>query len=160
MHLLNYSHFDHVKNLNTPNWSPCQEENGADPWISRLNLWIQQNHTSWYLQPATYIGLILCSTTRGYCKIELLCGYSWPGLTITEGIEGQWTSVPPTNGLGTLEISLLFCYSLTCNSLGAPSCPFKIALKMGALQKPYFEACSWHYCARSYLACNSCRVPS
>ena len=46
----------------------------------------------------------------------------------------------PTNGLGALEISLLFCYSLTCNGLGALSFPFKMALKMDALQNPYFEA--------------------
>ena len=36
----------------------------------------------------------------------------------------------PTNGLGALEISLLLYYSLTCNGLGALSCPFK--MKMGA----------------------------
>ena len=47
----------------------------------------------------------------------------------------------PTNGLGALESSLLFCYSLTCNGLGALSCPFKKALKIGALQNPYFEVC-------------------
>ena len=29
----------------------------------------------------------------------------------------------PTNGLGALEISLLFCYSLTCDGLGALKCP-------------------------------------
>ena len=47
----------------------------------------------------------------------------------------------PTNGLGALESSILFCYSLTCNCLGALSCPFKMAWKMGALQNPYFKAC-------------------
>ena len=46
----------------------------------------------------------------------------------------------PTNGLGALESSLVFCYSLTCNGLGALSCPFKMTLKMGAHQNPYFEA--------------------
>ena len=35
----------------------------------------------------------------------------------------------PTNGLGALENSLLFCYSLTGNGLGLLSCPFKMALK-------------------------------
>ena len=40
----------------------------------------------------------------------------------------------PTNGLGALESSLLFCYSLTCDDFGALSCPFKMVLKMGALQ--------------------------
>ena len=59
----------------------------------------------------------------------------------------------PTNDLGALKISLLFCYSLTYNGLGALSCPFKMALKMGALQNPYFEACSLitiaiHYCVK------------
>ena len=39
-----------------------------------------------------------------------------------------------------LEISSLFVYSLTCNDLGALSCPFKMALKMGAFQNPYFKA--------------------
>ena len=49
----------------------------------------------------------------------------------------------PTDGLGAIESSLLFCYSLTCNGLGALSCSFKMALKMGALRNPYFEAWSW-----------------
>ena len=35
----------------------------------------------------------------------------------------------PTNGLGALLSSLLFSYSLTCNSLGALSCPFKWSWK-------------------------------
>ena len=39
------------------------------------------------------------------------------------------TLITPTNGLGALEISLLFCYSFACNGLGALSCPFKITLK-------------------------------
>ena len=51
-----------------------------------------------------------------------------PGITITEGTGAL------TNGLGALESSLLFCYSLTCNGLGALSCPFKMALKTGTLQ--------------------------
>ena len=51
-----------------------------------------------------------------------------------------------TNGLGALEISLLFCHSLTCNGLSALSCPFKMAVKMGALQNPYFKAWyKWKY---------------
>ena len=49
----------------------------------------------------------------------------------------------PTNGLGALEISLLLCYSLTCNGLGVLSGnSLKMALKLGALQNPYFEACA------------------
>ena len=35
----------------------------------------------------------------------------------------------PTNGLGALEISLLFYYSLTSNGLGALSCSIKMSLK-------------------------------
>ena len=45
------------------------------------------------------------------------------------------------NGHGATESSLQFCHSLTCNDLGALVCPFKMALKMGALQYLYFEAC-------------------
>ena len=67
---------------------------------------------------------------------------SGSGLTITEGTEGQFGAT--TLDLGALESSLLFCYSLTCNGLGALSCPFKMALKMGALQNSYFEA--WSGC--------------
>ena len=33
------------------------------------------------------------------------------------------------------------CYYLTCNGLGALSCLFKMALKVGALQNPYCEVC-------------------
>ena len=47
--------------------------------------------------------------------------YHGAGLAIIEGT--------PTNGLGALEINLLFCYSLTWNDLGALCCPFKMALK-------------------------------
>ena len=36
----------------------------------------------------------------------------------------------------------MFCYSLTCNGVCTRSCPFKTALKVGALQNPYFEAWS------------------
>ena len=50
----------------------------------------------------------------------------------------------PTSCLGALENSLSFCYSLTCNGLGALSCPFKIALKMAALQNLYLEGWSQH----------------
>ena len=57
----------------------------------------------------------------------------------------------PTNDLGALESSLLFCYSLTCNGLGALSCTFKMALKMGALQNPYFEA--WCACMWMHIKC-------
>ena len=32
----------------------------------------------------------------------------------------------------------MFCYRLTCNSIGTPSCPFKVILKMNVLQNPYF----------------------
>ena len=42
------------------------------------------------------------------------------------------------------KFASLFCYSLTCNSLGALNCSFKMALKMGVLQNPYFEACCNH----------------
>ena len=41
----------------------------------------------------------------------------------------------PTNGLGALE----------SNGLGSLNCPFKMALKMGALQNPHVEAWyAWH----------------
>ena len=49
-----------------------------------------------------------------------------------------------TNGLSALEINLLICYSLTCNGFGALSCPLEMALKMDALQNPYFNA--WCVC--------------
>ena len=39
----------------------------------------------------------------------------------------------PTNGLGALEISLLFCYSLIFNGLSALSCHFEMTLEIGAL---------------------------
>ena len=63
-----------------------------------------------------------------------------PGLTITEGTEGKWPSVPLSMAVGALESRLLFSSSLTCNGLGALSCSFKMALKISALQNPYFEA--------------------
>ena len=45
----------------------------------------------------------------------------------------------PTNALGALEIlRLLFWFSLTCSGLDALGCPFKMVLKMGALQKFVF----------------------
>ena len=47
----------------------------------------------------------------------------------------------PTSCLDALEISLLFCYTLTCNCLMKAMCPLKRALKMGASQISYFEAC-------------------
>ena len=40
-----------------------------------------------------------------------------------------------TNGLGALEISPLFCYSLTCYGFGALSSPFKIALLVVLIHK-------------------------
>ena len=67
----------------------------------------------------------------------------WSGLTITEGTKRPMAFSAPTNGLGALEIGFLFCHSLTCNGLGALSCPFKMHLKMGALQNPYFKDCLW-----------------
>ena len=45
----------------------------------------------------------------------------------------------PTNGLGAIESSLLFCYSLTCNGLNALSCPFKMALNNGCPSKSLFQ---------------------
>ena len=63
-----------------------------------------------------------------------------PGLTITKGtkgkwpsVPGKWPSVPLSMALGALESRLLFSYSLTSNGLGALSCPFKMALEIGAL---------------------------
>ena len=40
----------------------------------------------------------------------------------------------PTSCLDALEISLLFCCTLTCNCLLKAMCPLKSALKMGAYQ--------------------------
>ena len=37
-HLMNHGYFDHVRNMDNPNWSPCLEESGTDSWISSLNL--------------------------------------------------------------------------------------------------------------------------
>ena len=56
-----------------------------------------------------------------------------PALTTTKG---TMAFSAPTNGLGALESSLLFYFSLTQPSVGALSCPFERSLKMGALQNP------------------------
>ena len=62
-------------------------------------------------------------------------GGLYSGCKIIEGIEC------PTSCLDALEISLLFCYTLTCNCLTKAMCHLKRALKMGASQISYFEAC-------------------
>ena len=55
----------------------------------------------------------------------------------------------PTSCLDALEISLLFCYTLTCNCLLKVMCPLKSALKMGAHQISYFAA--WDKLTRKKL---------
>ena len=61
-------------------------------------------------------------------------------LNIQSGLQldrGHWGHClgAPTNGLGALEINLLFCYSLTCNGLGAllkwpgNGCPLKFVIR-------------------------------
>ena len=63
----------------------------------------------------------------------------------------------PTNVLGALESSLLFCHSLTGNGLGTLSCLFKMALKMSVLQNPYFEA--WYMCFMLHrVLTNNCDI--
>ena len=67
---------------------------------------------------------------------------SWAGCKIIKGIKRQLPWITPTNGLDALEISLLFCYTVTSNCLLKAICPLKSALKMDAHQISYFAACS------------------
>ena len=71
-----------------------------------------------------------------YHRTDLLLQiiYLSTGLTIIKAMAFG----APTNFLGALESSLLYCYSLTCNGVGALNCPFKIALN-GCPSKSVFR---------------------
>ena len=67
---------------------------------------------------------------------------------------GHWRQLlwmPPTSCLDSLEISLFFCYILTCkcNCLLKAMCPLKSALKMGACQISYFAG--WFVVTGRYI---------
>ena len=99
--------------------------------------------------PQTFLIFFLIMALRvGKSPTQEGPGYATGYLGLTHGLKfwSTWPegpsrphSNPPTNGLGALEISLLFCNSFTCNGLGALSCSFNMVLKMDALQNPYFK---------------------
>ena len=71
--------------------------------------------------------------------LHTICFKCLPGCKTIEASKAI-ASDAPTSCLDALEISLLFCFTLTCNCLLKAMCPLKSALKMGACQISYFAA--------------------
>ena len=64
MHLTNYSYFDYGKNLNTPNLSPCRNQNGTGSGILGV-----AGLVVWYLTSEAQGPWI--NTWLGYSRLDL-----------------------------------------------------------------------------------------